>query len=99
MFNSKNKNKNPICKNCRLFDPANSECSVLILYEGEKQKIPVEPDDVCFFLQKEDLTPLIQEVKWWVEDPKTGEKVDKDGIVKIEYPEGFFGDENLTKNL
>lgn len=42
---------------------------------------------------EEKFTPAdeLQQVRLWVEDPKTGEKTDKDGIVKIEYPEGFFG--------
>jgi hypothetical protein len=33
----------------------------------------------------------IKEVKMWVEDPLTGEKTNKNGIVKIQYPDGFFG--------
>ena len=35
----------------------------------------------------------IQEVKFWVED-EDGQKTKGDGNVKIEYPEGFFGDEH-----
>jgi hypothetical protein len=35
----------------------------------------------------------IKQVKFWVEDPKTGEKTKGDGVVKIEYPEDFFGKE------
>tara|TARA_Y100000034_G_scaffold124273_1_gene172216 strand:+ start:2287 stop:2616 length:330 start_codon:yes stop_codon:yes gene_type:complete len=44
-------------------------------------------------IDEETFTPEIQEVKWWVEDPNTGETTDGDGVVKIEYPQGFFGKE------
>jgi hypothetical protein len=37
--------------------------------------------------------PEVQEVKFWVEDPNTGKKTKKDGVVKMQYPEGFFGKE------
>jgi len=44
--------------------------------------------------KEESWTPNVQEVKWWVEDPKTGKKTKGDGIVKMQYPEGFFGEED-----
>ena len=31
--------------------------------------------------------------RFWVENPETGEPTDGKGIVKIEYPKGFFGPE------
>lgn len=90
------KNIEPICRNCRLFDSENSRCMIIILHEGEKVHLPVEANEKCFFedafVAKESWKPAedIKEVKLWVEDPKTGEKSDK-GVVKIEYPEDFFG--------
>ena len=33
----------------------------------------------------------VEQVRWWVEDPETGNPTDGNGTVKIEYPEGFFG--------
>ena len=79
----------PICKNCRLFDPINNECKVVILWEGEKYNLPVSPNDRCHM---DELGIEVKQVRWWVEDPKTGEKTDGNGIVKMEYPEGFFGE-------
>ena len=88
-----------ICANCKLFNPHKSECSVVILHEGQRHRIPVDAEDECFFegmyfdpttKAMEDFAGDIQEVKFWVENEK-GEKTDKNGAVKIEYPEGFFG--------
>ncbi len=94
----------PKCKNCRLFDEKRKLCSVVILHEGEKLNIPVDKEDSCFFINefsaispegiKETFLPTVQQVKLWVEDPKTGEKTNGNGIVKIEYENGFFGNEN-----
>lgn len=94
----KNKPIERICKNCKLFDPSKGSCSVVILHEGEKIKLPVDPEDPCFF-EEEYFDPItqstnnfsdeIQEIKFWVEGPD-GQKTDKNGIVKIEYPENLF---------
>lgn len=81
-----------ICKNCKLFNPNNKICQVIILYEGEKINIPVDPQDSCFFEQpyydpiskkKEDFNE-IKEIKMWVED-EFGQKSNT-GKVRIEYP-------------
>lgn len=100
---AKNKKIDPICKNCRLFDPKNKICRVVILHEGERINIPVDAEDPCFFEQQyfdpttkamEDFNE-IKQVRFWVEDEK-GQKTNKNGTVKMEYPEGFFGE--LTVN-
>ena len=39
----------------------------------------------------EELNIPIQQVRWWVED-ENGNHVDGNGIVKMEYPIGFFGE-------
>jgi hypothetical protein len=39
----------------------------------------------------------IKQARFWVEDPETGKPTSGDGIVKMEYPEGFFGDEKEKK--
>jgi hypothetical protein len=99
-MSKKKKKIERICKNCKLFNPKKLECSVVILYGGERFHLPVDPQDSCFF-EKEVFDPItgkkedlneIKEVKWWVEDPVTGKQSDK-GNVKIQYPEGFFGKE------
>lgn len=97
----KKKKCEPKCGNCRLFDETNRRCGVIILNAGEKINLPVDVEDDCFFEQqfiaidkdgKEDeFRPAVQQVKLWTENPQTGEKTDGDGIVKIQYPETFFG--------
>jgi hypothetical protein len=78
----------PICGNCLLFDKNKETCKVAILVEGQTLHMPVRPSDRCHM---DELGIPVQQVRWWVEDPKTGEATDGDGTVKIEYPEGFFG--------
>ena len=90
------------CKNCQIYNMKDRHCMVLVLFEGEKIYPPTEPEDHCIFEEEYENTdesgkverwkPEIQEVKLWVEDPKTGEKC-TDGVVKIAYPPGFFGKE------
>ena len=100
---SRRKQIDRICQNCKLFDPASSRCSVVVLYEGERHRLPVHPKDPCFFENAyfdpvanrfDDFADEIKEVKFWVED-ENGQKTDKHGTVKIEYPEGFVGNEDV----
>lgn len=79
--------KEPICGNCLLFDRVNQNCKVAILINGNKYHMPVDPSDHCHM---DELGIPVNQVRWWVEDPKTGEQTEKNGIVKIEYPENFF---------
>lgn len=109
-MSKKKKEKQPkiekICKNCKLFDPKNCVCHVVLIHEGRRVKIPVDGHDSCFYEGEyfdpttktmENFADEIQEVRFWVEDDK-GQKTDKDGTVKIQYPEGFFG-ESLSELL
>lgn len=80
--------KEPKCGNCLLYNRTDQTCGVAILMEGQTYHLPVDPGDSCHM---DELGIPVQQVRWWVEDPKTGEKKDGDGVVKIEYPEGFFG--------
>ena len=77
-----------ICGNCQLFNKNTESCAVSILLEGQQYHMPVSPTDTCHM---EELGIEIKQVRWWVEDSKTGEQTDGNGVVKIEYPEGFFG--------
>jgi len=97
MFNwlkkfKKKKHVQPICGNCRLFNAETKRCSVVVLVEGQKVNIPVDPEDKCFFETEfvakdgDAFKVEVNEIKMWTEDPKTGKKSDK-GVVKIEYPE------------
>ena len=90
-----------ICKNCKLYNSKAEECSVVVLLDGHRYKVPMDPQDKCLYETEyfdpttrsmEDFAADIQEVKFWVEDEK-GQKTNKDGTVKMEYPEGFFGKE------
>lgn len=80
--------KEPICKNCLLFDSSKEVCKVAILIEGKKFNMPVNASDRCHM---DELGIEVNQVRWWVENPNTGEKIEKDGVVKIEYPNDFFG--------
>lgn len=89
-----------ICGNCKLFNETKNECCVVVLHEGQRLRIPVDREDACFFENEyfdpttkalENFAESVQEVKFWVENEK-GEKINGNGVVKIEYPEGFFGD-------
>ena len=91
-----------ICGNCKLFNPEKSQCSVVILYEGQRVKLPVIESDACFFEEtyfdattksQEDFVDDIKEVKFWVEN-ENGEK-SKKGTVKMEFPEGYMTDADL----
>ncbi len=95
-----------ICKNCKLYNPQENHCRVVILHEGERLHIPVEPQDSCFFEENyfdattkamENFADDLKEVKFWVENER-GEKTVGDGTVKMEYPEGFMGDQNPSSS-
>lgn len=75
------------CGNCLLYNNSKKECKIAILIEGIEYHMPVCETDSCHM---DDLNIPVQQVRWWVED-ENGEPTAGDGTVKIEYPEGFFG--------
>jgi len=92
-----------ICGNCKLYNHEKRNCGIAVLYSGQEVHIPVDPLDECFYqnqfvpvsddkhnLEEEPLTEHVEQVRWWMEDPETGQP-SKKGNVKIEYPDGFFG--------
>lgn len=83
------KNIEPLCKNCLLYNPQKGHCKVAVLIEGKEHHLPVFPNDRCHM---DELGIEVQQVRWWVEDEK-GKPISGKGKVKIEYPEGFFGEE------
>lgn len=83
------KNIEKICNNCLLFNRSNSTCKVSILLDGKEYHMPVDPGDKCHM---DEIGIEIKQVRWWVEDEE-GKPTDKNGKVKIEYPEEFFGNE------
>jgi len=74
-----------ICKNCLLFDKEKQNCRVAILIEGKKYNLPVFPNDKCHL---DELKIPVEQVRWYEEETK-----DKK-VVKIEYPERLFPEEN-----
>jgi hypothetical protein len=78
-----NKAIEKICNNCKLYDPQEGICRVVVLMEGRKVYLPVDPHESCFF--GDEFIEDVKEIKFWVENEK-GEKIDGNGIVKIEYP-------------
>ena len=95
-----NKKIEKICGNCKLYNPKNKSCSIVILFEGERKNLPVDPEDYCFYEDMDNEYGFIEdvkEVKFWVEN-ESGEKTDGDGVVKIEYPEdGFFNKKHILE--
>lgn len=94
-----------ICGNCKLLNQGT--CSVVVLHEGQRIKLPVDAGDACFFEGQyfdpttkamEDFAGDIQQVRFWVEG-EDGKPTNQDGTVKIEYPEGFFGERDLSDLL
>ena len=86
---AKKKEIEQICGNCLLYNHQKKECKVAVLVEGKEYHMPVSPRDKCHM---DELNIPVQQIRWWVED-ESGKKVDGSGIVKIEYPKEFFGDE------
>lgn len=78
----------PLCKNCLLYNREKGNCKVAILIDGNQYHLPVSPEDHCHM---DELGIPVQQVRWWVEDPQTGMPTKGSGVVKIEYPDGFFG--------
>lgn len=78
----------PRCGNCLLYRRERGDCGVAVLVGGETLHMPVDAGDHCHM---DELGVEVKQVRWWVEDRETGEQTDKDGTVKIEYPDGFFG--------
>jgi hypothetical protein len=78
----------PKCRNCLLYDQKKGICKVAILVDGEQIHLPVFPEDNCHM---DELGIPVEQVRWWVEDP-SGNPTTGSGKVKIEYPEGFFGE-------
>ena len=79
----------PKCKNCLLYDNNKGICKVAILIDGEQHHMPVFPEDNCHM---DELNIPVEQVRWFVENPETGKLTSGNGIVKIEYPENFFGE-------
>jgi len=84
-----------ICKTCKLFDPTKSECSIVVIHEGQRVKLPVIAEEPCFFESTyfdpstksiENFIDGVELVRFWVEN-KDGEKTDGNGIVKMECSE------------
>ncbi len=42
-----------ICKNCKLYNPEESTCSVSVIHEGEYLELKVKPNDRCWWLKME----------------------------------------------
>lgn len=100
MANRKKKKKkkvNHICKNCGIW--VAGACGVVVLQKGERYEVQTQAEDRCIwetrFTPKEMKEIDIQQVRFWVENPETGEPTKKDGRVKMEYPAGFFGDPEI----
>lgn len=77
------------CKNCLCYDANKGICKVAILINGEQIHMPVFPEDNCHM---DELGIPVEQVRWWTEDPRTGKPTAGNGVVKVEYPEGWMPD-------
>jgi|LakMenEpi03Aug12_release.lakeMendotaPanAssembly.Ray.scaffolds.fasta_scaffold18657_11 hypothetical protein len=77
------------CNNCFCFDREKKVCKVNIIYNGKNLNMPVAASDDCHYIE---LGVSVEQVRFWEEEAK-GKKV-----VKMEYPENFFG-KNLNSAL
>ena len=101
--NKKKKVIEPRCRNCKLYDWEHKACKVIILYEGARINVPMDPNDICLYEDKfieilpdkdgqfkaKEFSVKPEQVKMWVENPITGKRSNK-GVVKIETPESFW---------
>lgn len=71
----------PKCKNCLLYDKKKSYCRVAILIDGKQIHMPVFPEDHCHM---DELGIEVEQVRWFKDEEKN--------VMKIEYPENFFGE-------
>lgn len=71
-----------------LYDRNKGQCKVAILINGNQIHLPVFPEDNCHM---EELGIEVEQVRWYVVDPATGKPTSGKGVVKMEYPEDFFG--------
>jgi hypothetical protein len=95
----KKKKKEQNCGNCMLYNHEKGVCRITVLYAGEQIHIPVDPQDKCFFENQylpadssgktDKAIDHVKQIRFWVEDPNTGEKTEK-GIVKVELPGDDF---------
>lgn len=76
----------PICKNCKIFIPEKSQCGVTIIHEGQYIKMPVDPNDRCFFENKW-FNPITKETEEFNEEIKELRVWEKDGKVHFEEPQ------------
>jgi hypothetical protein len=94
------KKKEQVCGTCRLYNNEKGTCRVAVLYAGEQIHIPVDPVDKCFYENQylpadkpgktgEKVLDHIKQVRFWVENPNTGEQA-KEGVVKVELPKEDF---------
>ena len=86
---AKKKEIEKICGNCLLYNNEKKECKVAVLIEGQEYHMPVLTRDKCHL---DELNIPVNQDRWWVED-ENGNKIDGNGIVKVEYPTEFFGQE------
>lgn len=75
----------PICKNCKLFLPQENLCGIVVLHEGKHIRLPVEPEDRCFY-EEEWFNPITQETENFNDDVKELRMWEDDGKVRFEEP-------------
>lgn len=75
-----------ICKNCQLFIPEKKQCGIVVVHEGKHLRLPVEPNDDCFF-KEEWFNPITKETENFNDEVKELRMFEDNGRVRFEEPE------------
>ena len=59
-----------ICKNCKLFDPKEGVCAVVVIHKGEHLELKTNSEDECHWI-KNGIVENIQQLRAW-SDGKQG---------------------------
>lgn len=97
----------PKSRLCGVIIPLTLEMQSELGVKMDKIQLKPSPNDPCFFEQEfrainkdkmeiERFKIEVQQIKMWVEDPKSGAK-GKEGVVKMEYPAGSYLDALLRQ--
>ena len=75
-----------ICKNCKLFMPEKNQCGIVVVHEGEHLRLPVEPNDECFY-KEEWFNPITNESENFNDEVQEIRMFEENGKVRFEEPQ------------
>ena len=75
-----------ICKNCQLFMPETNQCGIVVVHEGKHLRLPVEPNDECFY-KEEWFNPITNASENFNDEVKEIRMFEDNGKVRFEEPQ------------